>query len=74
MTPDIQYCVNVYNITHEPQNDLLDTVCDLIQPEFDFRVDNPSPCDQFNFEVIPVNGAGNGTANNITGYLFNGKL
>ena len=72
--PDTYYCINVYNITHNSQHDPLYTVCDLIQPEFDFRVTNPIPCDQFQFQVIPVNGAGNGTLNSISGSLFNGEL
>lgn len=74
VTDDIHYCINTYNITHNSQHDLLDTACNLTQPEFDFRVANASPCDQFKFQVIPVNGAGNGTSNNIVGYLFDGEL
>ena len=69
--PDIFYCINVYNIT---PNSLYKTYCDLTQPEFDFMVANPIPCDQFQFQVIPVNGLGNGTLNNISGSLFNSKL
>ena len=71
--PDIYYCINVYNIT---PNSLypLKTLCDLTQPEFDFTVANPIPCDQFQFQVIPVNDAGNGTLNSISGSLFNGEL
>ena len=68
VTPDICYCINIYSAT---QHDLLNSVCGLTQPKFDFRVANPSPCEQFKFEVIPVNGAGNGTSNRISG--FNGK-
>ena len=69
--PDLSYCINIYNAT---QHDILNSVCGLAQPEFDFRVSNPSPCEQFRFEVIPVNGAGNGTSNSISGSLFNGEL
>jgi len=74
LTIDILYCINVYNITHNSQNDLFRIMCNLNQSEYDFRVTTPSPCYQFKFEVIPINGAGNGTSNNISGYLFNGKL
>ena len=70
VTHDIWYCVNIYNITHNSQHDLLDSVCNVIQPEF--RVTNPSPCDQFKIQVIPVNSAGNGTSSSIS--LFNGEL
>ena len=71
--PDIYYCINVYNIT---PNSLypLKTLCDLTQPEFDFTVANPIPCDQFQFQVIPVNDAGNGTLNSISASLFYGEL
>lgn len=74
VTPDILYCINIYNITHNLQHALLHTNCNLIQPEFDFRVTTPSPCDQFKFQVIPVNAVGKGTSNNVTGYFFEGKL
>lgn len=72
-TPDILYCIKIYNITQN-SHDLIQINCNLIQPEFVFRVITPSPCDQFKFQVIPVNGAGNGTSDNITGYLFEGKF
>ena len=71
---NIWYCIIIYNITLNSQSDLLNTTCNLLQPEFDFRVTNPSPCDQFKFEVIPMNGVGNGTANSTFGYFFEGKL
>ena len=73
MTTYIHYCINIYNITNS-QHDLLNTSCDILQPEFEFTITNPSPCDQFKFQVIPVNAAGNGTSSNISGYLFSGKL
>ena len=72
--PDIYYCINIYNITPNSLYIPLKTLCNLTQPEFDFMVANPNPCDRFQFQVIPVNGLGNGTLNNISGLLFNGKL
>ena len=71
---NIWYCINIYKITFNSQQDLLNTTCNLLQPEFDFRVNNPSPCDWFKFQVMPVNGAGNGNANSTFGYFFEGKL
>ena len=55
---DIWYHVEVYNITsgRTPLTNLI-----VNGSEFNFTVPHPSPCDQFEFRVTPVNGAGDGT-------------
>ena len=57
--PDLWYRVYVYNITsgRAPLTNLT-----VYEPEFNFTVSDSSPCDQFEFRVTPVNGAGNGIA------------
>jgi len=70
--PDLWYCVEVFNVT--AGRTLFTTNCSVYEPEFEFTVPNPSPCDKFEFRVIPVNGAGNGNVTTINGTLFEGKL
>jgi len=70
--PDLWYCVEVFNVT--AGRALFTTNCSVYEPEFEFTVPNPSPCDQFEFRVIPVNGAGNGNVTTMNGTLFEGKL
>ena len=70
--PDLWYRVEVYNVTsgRTPLTNL-----SVSEPEFNFTVPDPSPCDQFEFRVTPVNGAGNGPANDpVRGYFLRSKF
>ena len=48
--PDIQYCVDVYNVT---EGDLVESRCDITETSYTFTPDNPSPDHLFNFTVTP---------------------
>ena len=71
--PDLWYRVEVYNITsgRTPLTNLT-----VSEPEFNFTVPHPSPyCDQFEFRVTPVNGAGDGTTSEpVRGCFLRSKL
>ena len=70
--PDIWYRVVVYSIT-SGRTPLISAV--VYVPEFNFTVLNPNPCDQFEFRVTPVNGAGDGTTSEpIGGYFLSSKF
>ena len=65
--PDIWYRMEVYNVTsgRVPLTNLT-----LYKPEYNFTVPDPSPCDQFEFRVTPVNVVGNGTSSDLVGGYF----
>ena len=52
--PDITYCVDVVNSTSSSSE------CEITVTSFSIPIGRV--CDNYNFTVIPVNGAGNGTA------------
>ena len=66
--PDIWYHVEVYNVTAVRRVPL--TNLTVYKPEFNFTVPDPSPCDQFEFRVTPVNVVGNGTSSDLVGGYF----
>ena len=68
--PDLWYCVEVYNISSGET--LLTNSSTVSEPRFNFTVTSPSPCDLFEFRVIPVNGAGNGNITSVSGTFFGG--
>ena len=65
--PDIWYRVEVYNVT---SGRVALTNLTVYKPEFNFTVPDPSPCDQFEFRVTPVNVVGNGTSSDLVGGYF----
>ena len=70
--PDLWYRVEVYNITsgRTPLTNLA-----VSEPEFNFTVADATPCDQFEFKVTPVNGAGVGTTSEpVRGYFLRSKF
>ena len=72
--PDLWYRVEVYNITggRTPLTNLT-----VYEPEFNFTstVPHPSPCDQFEFRVTPVNVVGAGTTSEpVRGYFLRSKF
>ena len=70
--PDIWYTVEVYNITsgRTPLTNFT-----VSEPEFNFTVADAIPCDQFEFRVTPVNGAGMGTTSEpVRGYFLRSKF
>ena len=70
--PDIWYRMEVYNVT---SGRVPLTNHTLYKPEYNFTVPDPSPCDQFEFRVTPVNVVGNGTSSDLVGgYFLRSKL
>ena len=73
--PDIQYCVDVYNVTEG--EDLVESRCDITETFYIFTPDNPSPDNLFNFTVTPrsnVPGGLNGTTSEpVQGFVTVGK-
>ena len=71
--PDIWYSVLIYNVTDETAVSVPYPNCINITETFCvFTPDYPSPCHKYNFTIIPQNGVGNGTADNIVGYTYAG--
>jgi len=73
--PDLWYCVDVYNVTSvnttSESTTLLSTNCSVNFPEFTFILNPPNPCDEFEFRVTPINGAGNGiTSSPVNGHFL----
>jgi len=69
--PDIKYCVEVYNTTSA--NSTIDPIANysVLLPNFNFTLDPPNPCYEFEFRVIPINGVGNGnTSAPAKGYFL----
>jgi len=75
--PDFFYYVEVYNISAGVTlfNDSYRYMYSVSEPRFNFEIPSPSPCDLFEFRVIPSNGAGNGSmaSININGTFFESK-
>jgi len=69
--PDFFYCVEVYNISTGVT--LFDRSYMMNDPNFNFMTPSSSSCDRFEFRVIPVNGAGNGSMASVNGSFFEGK-
>ena len=74
--PDIQYCVDVYNITDG--GDMVESRCDITETSYTFTPDNPSPDHLFNFIVTPrsnVRGSLNGTRSQpVRGFVIGGMF
>ena len=72
--PDIQYCVDVYNVTGGG-DDHLQSVCDITDTYYTFTASDPDQL--FNFTVTPrsnVEGSLNGTTSQpVQGYVVQGK-
>ena len=59
--PDIWYSVFIYNVTDDEPTLISCTDCiNITDTHYSFTPDSPSPCHQYIFTVIPVNGAGEG--------------
>ena len=73
--PDIQYCVDVYNVTGGG-DDHLQSVCDITDTYYTFTASDPDQL--FNFTVTPrsnVEGSLNGTTSQpVQGSLIEGTL
>ena len=60
--PDIQYCVDVYNVTYKREDNLLQSECDISDTQYLFDV--PYPVGIYRFSVTPrsnIHGSLNGT-------------
>ena len=69
---DMWFRVEVYNIT---SGRATLTHHSVYVPEFNFNVPNPSPHDQFEFRVTPVNRAGDGTTSvPVSGHFLGSKF
>ena len=72
--PDIQYCVDVYNVTGGG-DDHLQSVCDITDTYYTFTASDPDQL--FIFTVTPrsnVEGSLNGTTSQpVQGYIIGGK-
>lgn len=68
---DIVYCVDVFNVTTEViSREHLITNCGVVEPHYNFTVEQPKPGGLFQFIITPrsnVKGAKNGTATDING-------
>ena len=74
--PDIWYSVSIYNVTDDLSATAFScTDCIRVtEPLYVFTPEDPSPCIQYYFAVVPFNGAGMGEASqNITGYTIDGE-
>ena len=73
--PDIQYCVDVYNVTEG--EDMVESICDITETFYIYTPDNPSPDHLFNFTVTPksnVPGSLNGTISEpVQGFFIASK-
>ncbi len=49
--PDIQYCVDVFNVTYESEDELLQSECNIYDTLYMFDV--PYPVGTYNFSVTP---------------------
>ncbi len=70
--PDIQYCVDVYNVTEE-EDDVLQSECDITTTQYLFDV--AYPVGTYKFSVAPqsnVDGSLNGTTS--TAHFSYGKV
>lgn len=71
INPDVIYSVEIYSIS--TGGTLLNNSYSVYEPVFNFTTPHPSPCDWFEFGVIPVNGAGNGSMASVNGTFFGSK-
>ena len=73
--PDIWYSVLIYNVTDDEPTLISCTDCiNITDTHYTFTPESPSPCHQYIFTVLPLNGAGQGeTSQNITGYTIDGE-
>ena len=60
---NISYCVDVHN---NKTSSLLSSECGINNTEFDYLLTQSFSCVSYQFNVIPVNLVGNGTANSKT--------
>ena len=70
--PDIWYSVLIYNVTDEPTAVPCTDCINITETHYTFTPDYPSPCQEYIFTVIPLNGAGQGETSHISGYTING--
>ena len=74
--PDIEYCVDVYNVTGKEEEVLVNSGC-VTTVHYSFCPDDPSPDHLFTFTVTPrsnVPDSVNGTRSEpILGHVFQGK-
>ena len=71
--PDIWYSVLIYNVTDEnnPTAILCTNCTNITETHYTFTPDYLNACHEYNFSVIPFNGAGQGeSSTNITGYVL----
>ena len=71
--PDIQYCVDVYNVTYEGEGNLLLSECNITTTQYMFDVSYP--VGTYSFSVTPrsnIDGSLNGT--NSTAQFSYGKV
>ena len=72
--PDIWYSVLIYNVTDEPTAIPCTDCINITETHYTFTPDYPSPCQEYIFSVIPLNGAGQGeTSHNVSGYTIDGE-
>ena len=74
--PDVWYTVLISNVTDEDNATAIPcTDChNLTQSHYTFTTDNPSPCHNYSFTVIPQNGAGNGSSSEpVYGHFLGSK-
>ena len=72
--PDIWYSVLIYNVTDEPTAVPCTDCISITETHYTFTPDCPSPCHEYVFTLIPLNGAGQGeTSHNVTGYTIDGE-
>ena len=66
--PDIWYSVLIYNVTDEDHPRVVPcTDCtNLTETHYIFSPEHYSPCHEYTFIIIPVNGVGEGSSRNAT--------
>ena len=77
MDPDIWYTVLISNVTDE--YNLVNIICvnchNITQQHYNFTTANPSPCHKYSFEVVPLNGVGEGRrSESKIGYFITGDI
>ena len=76
--PDIQYCIDIFNVTKNQQSirDYLISDCDVLDSLYIYTNDHPDPTDLFEVQITPrsnIEGARNGTPSEYFKTYFHGK-
>ena len=74
--PDIWYTVLIYNVTGDENPTAVPcTNCNsIVETNYVYVPVYPSPCQEYAFEIIPMNEAGQGESQPLPGYTMRGDF